>query len=198
MPGEFAILIYGNINGIQPVNQLYSQDSPFLVSHSFINQISNCKIQPGFRSDHSLISMVLDLNKIECGKGYFKINKRRKEIKSMKCQKLIKMQTLTHFGYIIRSKAEYIEGGEKNTKYFANLEKKRLEAKTLHKLVTDRNKITNQKEILNEVRSFYETMYTDQAVDEEKMKQMSNNVTLKLNEEDRISIEGRITEYEYT
>ena len=27
-------------------------------------------------------------------------------------------------GYIIRSKADYIEGGEKNTKYFANLEKK--------------------------------------------------------------------------
>ena len=40
----------------------------------------------------------------------------------------------------------------------------------LHKLVTDRNEISNQKEILNEVRSFYETMYTEQAVDEEKMK----------------------------
>ena len=36
-------------------------------------------------------------------------------------------------GYIIRSKADYIEGGEKNTKYFANLEKKRSDAKTLHK-----------------------------------------------------------------
>ena len=66
------------------------------------------------------------------------------------------------------------------------------------KLVTDRNEITNQKEILNEVRSFYETMYTNQAVDEEKMKQMSKNITLKLNEEDKISIEGKITEYECT
>ena len=74
MPSEFAILIYGNIHGIQPVNQLYSQDLTVLVSHSVINQISNCKIQPGFRSDHSLISMVLNSNKIERGKGYFKIN----------------------------------------------------------------------------------------------------------------------------
>ena len=68
----------------------------------------------------------------------------------------------------------------------------------MHKLVTDRNAITNQKEILNEVRSFYETMYTEQAVDEEKMKQMSNNITLKLNEEGKFSIEGKITEYECT
>ena len=68
----------------------------------------------------------------------------------------------------------------------------------MHKLVTDRNEISNQKELLNEVRSFYETMYTEQAVDEEKMKQMSNNITLKLNEEDKFSIEGKITEYECT
>ena len=68
----------------------------------------------------------------------------------------------------------------------------------MHKLVTDRNKITNQKEILNEVSSFYETMYTEQAVDEETMKQMSNNITLELNEEDKFSIEGKITEYECT
>ena len=41
-------------------------------------------------------------------------------------------------------------------------------------------------------------MYTEQAVDEETMKQMSNNITLELNEEDKFSIEGKITEYECT
>ena len=46
-----------------------------------------------------------------------------------------------------------------NSKYFANLEKKRSEAKTLHRLVTERNEITNQKEILEEVRRCYEKMY---------------------------------------
>ena len=53
---------------------IFSRLDYFLVSHSFINQISSCKIQAGFRSDHSLISMILNLNKIERGKGYFKIN----------------------------------------------------------------------------------------------------------------------------
>ena len=40
----------------------------------FLNQVSNCKINPGFMSDHSIISMVFTLDNIERGKGYFKIN----------------------------------------------------------------------------------------------------------------------------
>ena len=50
---------------------IFSRLDYFLVSHSFINQISKCKTQPGLRSDHSLISIVLNLNKIERRKGYF-------------------------------------------------------------------------------------------------------------------------------
>ena len=80
--------------------------------------------------------------------------------KNQELQNLYKLEVK---GSIIRSKAEYIKGGEKNTKYFANLEKKRLDAKTLHKLKTE---ITDRKEILNEVRFFYEKkMYTEQIVD---------------------------------
>ena len=249
----------------------------FLVSHSFLNQISSCKIKPGFMSDHSMISMVLNLNKIERGKGYFKINNslilqpeyqekirntinetaeinknanpntlweiikgsirnesikyapykkkeqnkkesqlieeiniikgkltsendQENELKRLK-EKNQELQILYEIeikGYIIRSKTEYIEGGEKNTKYFANLEKKRSEAKTLHKLNTERKEITNQKEILNEVRSFYEKLYTEQIVDDDKMEQMSKNISAKLNEEEKNIIEGQITEYECT
>jgi len=42
-------------------------------------------------------------------------------------------------GSILRSKALFIEGNEKNTKYFANLEKKQAEKKTIYKL-----KVNNQ------------------------------------------------------
>ena len=35
-------------------------------------------------------------------------------------------------GHILRSKAMHIEGNEKNTKYFANLEKRKAEKKTIH------------------------------------------------------------------
>ena len=113
-----------------------------------------------------------------------------------KNQELQNLYELEIKGYIIRSKAEYIEGGEKNTKYFANLEKKRSDAKTLHKLKTDMIEINDRKEILNEVRSFYEKMYTEQIVDEEKMNQMINNISVKLNVEEKNDIEGPLTEYE--
>ena len=46
-----------------------------------------------------------------------------------KDQELQNLYELEIKGYIIRSKADYIEGEEKNTKYFANLEKKRSDAK---------------------------------------------------------------------
>ena len=256
---------------------IFSRLDYFLISHSFLNQISSCKIKPGFMSDHSMISMVLNLNKIERGKGYFKINNslilqpeyqekirntinetaeinknanpntlweiikgsirnesikyasykkkeqnkketqlieeiniikgkltsendQENELKRLK-EKNQELQILYEIeikGYIIRSKAEYIEGGEKNTKYFSDLEKKRSEAKTLHKLNTERKEITNQKEILNEVRSFYEKLYTEQIVDDDKMEQMSKNISAKLNEDEKNIIEGQITEYECT
>ena len=184
---------------------IFSRLDYFLVSNSFLNQISKCRIQPGFMSDHSIISLELNLNKIERGKGYFKVNNSlvlqpeyqdkirnaiketvdinknanpntlweiikggirnetikyasfkkkeqnyRKEIQineeinkiknnlmkgndneeddlkrlKEKDQELQNLYELEIKGYIIRSKADYIEGEEKNTKYFANLEKK--------------------------------------------------------------------------
>ena len=184
---------------------IFSRLDYFLISHSFLNQISSCKIKPGFMSDHSMISMVLNLkflnylllnlNKIERGKGYFKINNslilqpeyqekirntinetaeinknanpntlweiikgsirnesikyasykkkeqnkketqlieeiniikgkltsennQENELKRLKekNQELQNLYEIDIKGYIIRSKAEYIEGGEKNTK----------------------------------------------------------------------------------
>ena len=254
---------------------IFSRLDYFLVSNSFLNQISKCKIQPGFMSDHSLVSLELNLKNIERGKGYFKINnslvlqpeyqdkirnviretaevnknanpntlweiikgsirnetikyasfkkkeQNKKEIQltdeintikhnltqgndqdnllkrlKEKSQELQNLYDLEIKGYIIRSKADYIEGREKNTKYFANLEKKRSDAKTLHKLINNDKEFTSQKDILEEVKSFYENMYAEQNVDKEKMKTMSKNITVKLTDEERISIEGNITEYE--
>ena len=46
----------------------------FLVSSSRLNQIDNCNIQPGFMSDHSPISVDVNISNTERGKGYFKTN----------------------------------------------------------------------------------------------------------------------------
>ena len=71
-----------------------------------------------------------------------------------------------------------------------------MDAKTLHKLVNNDKEFTNQKDILEEVKSFYENMYTEKNVDIEKMKTMSKNIKVKFYEEEKISIESQITEYE--
>ena len=66
----------------------------------------------------------------------------------------------------------------------------------MHKLIKNDKEFTKQKDVLEEVKSFYENMYTEKNVDIEKMKTMSKNIKVKLNEEEKISIEGNITEYE--
>ena len=72
-----------------------------------------------------------------------------------------------------------------------------MDAKTLHKLVNGDKEFTNQKDILEEVKYFYENMYIEKNVEIEKMKTMSKNIKVNLNEKEKISIEGNISEYEY-
>ena len=76
------------------------------------------------------------------------------------------------------------------------MEKKRSDAKTLHKLINNGHEYTKQGDILKEIKAFYANMYAEQNVDDDKMKIMSQNITMKLNDEERSSIEGHITEYE--
>ncbi len=62
---------------------------------------------------------------------------------------------------MLRSKAEWIEGSEKNSKYFANLEKKHSENKTITRLNINGQTITNNNEILHEENKYYQKLYTN-------------------------------------
>ena len=57
-------------------------------------------------------------------------------------------------GIILRARAQHVEHNEKNTKYFANIEKRRSEQKTVHKLVVNGKDITNRTQTLEEQRLF--------------------------------------------
>ena len=66
-------------------------------------------------------------------------------------------------GAIIRSKADCTEFGEKSSKYFFNLERYRVNNKSITKLVDDEgNEVTGTENILNEEVKFYSTLYTSQ------------------------------------
>ena len=63
-------------------------------------------------------------------------------------------------GLLLRCKAQYYEKGEKNTKYFLNLERRENIEKTMNKLhKSDGTFTTNQKEILEGQATFYSDLY---------------------------------------
>ncbi|KAH3868378.1 hypothetical protein DPMN_031523 [Dreissena polymorpha] len=81
----------------------------------------------------------------------------------------------------------------KNTKYFANIKKRRSEQKTVHILVVNGEDITNRTQILEEQRLFFENLY--------KRKHVENNTLLKnthhaLNQEEKLLCDGLFNEYE--
>lgn len=64
-------------------------------------------------------------------------------------------------GAIIRAKAKWVEDGEKNTKYFMNLEKKNYTNKVISQLNINGDIITDSNAILKAQYNFYNTLYTD-------------------------------------
>lgn len=69
-------------------------------------------------------------------------------------------------GIIVRSRAQWVEFGERNSKYFLNLEKHNKANNVIHRLKTDNNDILIGKhEVLANLRDFYATLYTSGEVD---------------------------------
>ena len=63
-------------------------------------------------------------------------------------------------GTILRSRARWHEEGERNSKYFYNLEKRNYSKKVVTKLkLKDGSFTTNQLDILNEEKEFYQNLY---------------------------------------
>ena len=64
-------------------------------------------------------------------------------------------------GIKLRAKAKWIEDGEKNTKYFLNLEKRNANSKYIKKLIDkDDKEITELEKIISEEVEYYEDLYT--------------------------------------
>ena len=68
-------------------------------------------------------------------------------------------------GAYIRSRAQNYEEGERNSRYFFNIEKRNSYKKSINKLKLSNSTITeDQSEILNEMRVFYQNLYAKQAL----------------------------------
>ena len=103
-------------------------------------------------------------------------------------------------GIIIRSRARWHEHGEKNSKYFLNLEKRNNIKKHIRKLFVSGAISTDPFEILNAERRFCEKLYSKQNTNvnsEEANSFLNNPYLLRLSEELSESCEGEITLKEY-
>ena len=75
-------------------------------------------------------------------------------------------QHLKTQGSILRSKAKFVEDGEKSSKYFLNLEKRNYNERYMKSLINSQGLlITEPSEILNEQAKFYEGLYTSSRMD---------------------------------
>ena len=98
-------------------------------------------------------------------------------------------------GLIMRSKANIVEHDEKNSKYFASLEKKRSETKLISRLNINNSISTNQKEIITEIQSFYKRLYNKREINGSKYNFFDESIN-KLSDTDQTKCEGLITEAE--
>ena len=112
---------------------------------------------------------------------------------NLRLEKLLKHKTR---GAILRSKSRWYEQGERNTRYFFNLEKRNYCNKTVTKLKRNDNTYTNnQFQILQEEKVFYETLYTSKNIEKENFSNSPffnlENIT-PLSEDEKLSCEGAV------
>lgn len=100
-------------------------------------------------------------------------------------------------GHIIRSRAKWIEEGEKPSNFFCNLEKHNFTSKTIYKLKKDNGDIIyDQFQILEETKLFYSNLYQSKDTDSQNddSETYLNEYTVPtLSHDDSLTLEGHIT-----
>ena len=115
------------------------------------------------------------------------ITQKKNELKELRLEKLE--------GIRIRSRAKWIEQGEKVTKYFCNLENRNFISKSMPNLWKNNGtKTENQNEVIHETKTFYETLYKEKPVKPINLNNVLNYHDIpKLSESQKLEIEGEIT-----
>jgi len=99
-------------------------------------------------------------------------------------------------GSFIRSRAKWIEEGEKSSRYFLNLERSRQENNIIHELLCDESQtmVNDTEGLLKMAKLFYERLYTDTDIDEGSIDEYLDQISFnnKLNDTDVLLCEGPI------
>lgn len=97
-------------------------------------------------------------------------------------------------GAIVRSRAQYAVEGERCTKYFLNLEKKKQKKNYIKELENEEGKkVTDYVEIIEVVQSFYKNLFKKEKVKQECVDEVLNTVSASLTDVERNMCEGDIS-----
>lgn len=115
------------------------------------------------------------------------MTKKKKELQDLRQKRLE--------GARIRSRAKWINEGEKPSNYFCNLENRNFTSKAMNNLLSSTGNVLRcQEEVLNEVEKFYSNLYAYREVDQVDLENiLQNENRLKLDENKRELLEGTIT-----
>ena len=121
-------------------------------------------------------------------------NETRLTLKQKQLELELKREKLVE-GIILRSRAKWLESGEKCSKYFCQLEKRNYIKKTISDLIIHDKHVTNQSDINSEVACYYKTLYSRNVlnIDERFFEHR-----IKLTDEQRELCEGNLTFNECT
>ena len=97
---------------------------------------------------------------------------------------------------MIRSRARWVELGERPTTYFCSLEKRNYTNKALPFIQLEDRVVTKQEEILAEQAHFYKTLYSTKYSGEATEYFLNDDNVAKLNEFEKEQCEGPVTETE--
>jgi exonuclease III len=114
------------------------------------------------------------------------------EVLTMHKNELIDLNKEKLAGIMFRSKCQWAEYGEKNSKYFLNLEKYNYENKHITKLEISGKIVTNELEIMDGIKNYYEKLYSKNTIDHKKLENILGNAP-KLTEEQKKLTKGIIT-----
>ena len=119
------------------------------------------------------------------------------KLKKKELESIIEYKTK---GAIIRSRARWYNEGEKNSKYFLNLENRHCKRKTITQIKGNNGSfLTNDSDILEECNTFYGSLYTSRnstAITEELGNLFFDQDLPKLNDDNKQKCEGFLTEKE--
>jgi exonuclease III len=188
---------------IKDFDQQYLQDTAMDIDCSSMLEIllmeirgmtisySSFKKREKDKEEKALISDIEILESEDNNKNQNLLEEKKASLEQLRKQKLQ--------GHMVRSRARWVEEGEKPTKYFCHLESRNFLNKTIKKVETPEKILYNQLDIMNEVRRFYQSLYqnTDtEIIDVDLADILTSNDIPKLENNQICDLEKNIDEHE--